>query len=117
MCDGIAEPCGWQLAKAAEPYFAGWDEDDKCGMCDADFAEFVTELGLERKQTCSVGCQAGFSALVSEAGVSANAGVRQRAVVRKLWLLNQVLPAPTRKSAPQPTSLDLLARWDISQHS
>ena len=42
----------------------------------------VTELGLERKQTCSVGCQAGFSALVSEAGVSANAGVRQRAVVR-----------------------------------
>ena len=82
MCDGIAEPCGWQLAKAAEPYFAGWDEDDKCGMCDADFAEFVTELGLERKQTCSVGCQAGFSALVPEAGVSANAGVRQRAVVR-----------------------------------
>ena len=84
VCDGIAEPCGWQLAKAAETYFAGWEEDDKCGMCDADFDEFVTELGLERKKTCSIGCQAGLSALVSEAGLSASAEVRQRAVGRNV---------------------------------
>ena len=47
VCDGIAEPCPWQLAKAAETYFAGWEEAP-CYMCDEEADELITELGLER---------------------------------------------------------------------
>ena len=37
----------WQLAKAAETYFAGWEEAP-CYMCDEEADELITELGLER---------------------------------------------------------------------
>jgi hypothetical protein len=62
ICDAMAEPCGWQLAKAAEDYFAGWEET-ACYACDEEFEKSVAELSIKRPQTCDTAYQAGDSAL------------------------------------------------------
>lgn len=58
VCDRIVEPCGWQRAKDLSDYFAGW-EATPCHMCDDEFDEFVSELGLNPQQTCSRTSQQG----------------------------------------------------------
>ena len=82
VCDGIAEPCGWQRAKDLSDYFAGW-ETTPCYMCDEEFDEFVAKLGLMPPQTCSIGSQTGDSALTLEARQHANEEVRERPGSRK----------------------------------
>ena len=66
ICDGIAEPCGWQraqkLGSALEAYFAEWEEP-LCQHCDEGPAEFVDELAKFRDQ----GCQAGQPCLTLQA--------------------------------------------------
>ena len=84
VCDSIAEPCSWQLAKCAETHFAGWEELEPCGMCDDEFDDFVTELGLTKKVTHDIGCQAGETAAVFQARQHANPEVRRRAVDRNV---------------------------------
>ena len=66
VCDSIAEPCYWQRARWLEDYFARWEEV-KCGMCDDEFASFVTDLGLTSPGTKDCGQQAGDSLCVFEA--------------------------------------------------
>ena len=78
VCDGIAETCGWQRAKALgqalEDYFAKWEEP-VCQHCEEGVAEFVDELAKFRDQSC----QAGESCLTSEAVQAASKEVRRRA--------------------------------------
>ena len=82
VCDGIAETCGWQRAKALgqalEDYFAKWEEP-VCQHCDEGVAEFVDELPKFRDQ----GCQTGESSLTSQALQGREDAERRRAEPRK----------------------------------
>ena len=92
VCDGIAETCGWQRAKALgqalEDYFAKWEEP-VCQHCDEGVAEFVDELGKFRDQSC----QAGESLLTFKALQHARDDARQRAEPRKRALEPGAPPA------------------------
>ena len=71
VCDGIAEPCGWQRAVDLDSHFAGWIHTP-CGMCDDEFDEFVAELGLNPQVLGDLGSQEGQLALTLEARLHAN---------------------------------------------
>ena len=70
VCDGIAEPCGWQRAVDLDSHFAGWIHTP-CGMCDDEFDEFVAELGLNPQVLGDLGSQDGQLALTLEAHLRA----------------------------------------------
>ena len=93
VCDGIAEPCGWQRAVDLVSHFAGL-ERAPCGMCDDEFDEFVTKLGLNCPTTCSIGCQIGDSALTLVACQESIEGEPGRAPP-----LERVLPIGTVRKA------------------
>ena len=82
VCDRIVEPCGWQRAKDLSDYFAGW-EATPCHMCDEEFDEFVSELGLTPQQTCSRTNQQGDLEATLEERQHASEEVRGRAGSRK----------------------------------
>ena len=69
---------GWERAIGVDSYFAG-EEDESHRYVSPNVHKRDETIQLRSKRTNSIGCQAGSSALTSEAGQAASKEVRQRA--------------------------------------